>query len=201
MVFTRFSARSTTEDVIMCNDSSFLQCPQTLESIGWGMLLFGFLITVWKMGGFDKRRKKTTTGESNSKEAEKQLPSLPYPQPPSEIYEDASLKEHEPDTSTSIVADPFLVTDGFDNSPISRDNSFKQMTMPELALKWRKSVNHSTFDLPGPMVAQSSSKLQLDPIIKLHDHDDDDDDKKESTPYLRPASPPPAYVHSPHSKA
>ena len=52
------------------------------------LLVFGILF--WKAGCCGSKKQKddkTTDDESNLKEKEKQL-SLPYPQPPSEIYED-----------------------------------------------------------------------------------------------------------------
>ena len=82
--------------------------------------------------------------------------------------------------ATSTLVDPYLITNGFNNSLISQDDSFKRTAIPEPVLKWRESVvkNHSALDLPEPMVSK------LDPTggtttttgIRLHDDDDDDDD-------------------------
>lgn len=114
MTFTKFSIRDiiVSNDDEICNDSSAFQCPQVIESIGWGqscffvsflrttshfnitfkaVLLFAFVLLIWKLV-YDKRRKTQAANKSNSKEDHEQL-SLPYPQPPSELYEDVSTKE------------------------------------------------------------------------------------------------------------
>ena len=91
--------------------------------------------------------------------------------------------------ATSTLVDPYLITNGFNNSLISQDDSFKRTAIPEPVLKWRESVvkNHSALDLPEPMVSK------LDPTgtttttttgIRLHDDDDDDNKKLISCTYL-----------------
>jgi hypothetical protein len=81
--------------------------------------------------------------------------------------------------ATSTLVDPYLITNNFDNSLISKDDSFKRTTMPEPVLKRRESVNHhSALDLPEPtiMVAHHQPEPELpevnppvDPTIQLHD--------------------------------
>jgi hypothetical protein len=150
-------------------------------------VLIAFIILAWKVCCYNRRKK--TTGESNSKEDHHHPP---YPQPPSEIYE--ATKNLGPNSckwpprsiseflltnfisiATSTLVDPYLITNSFNNSLISQDDSFKRMEMPEPVLKWKESVNHSAFNLPMQKVAQP---FELDSTtIKLHD-----DDNKESIP-------------------
>ena len=130
MAFTRFSARDSTtisNGNLICNNPSILRCPQAIESLVLGqfllfprtftfltphtytqvVLLFGIIIFIWRMGCFNKRlgRKKTTTGESNSKEDHPL--SLPYPQPPSERYE--ATKELEPNNCKWHTAIQYMI--------------------------------------------------------------------------------------------
>ena len=72
--------------------------------------------------------------------------------------------------TSTLVVDPYLVTNNFDNSLISKDVSFKGMTIPAPVLKWRESVNHPSHS------AHQLPELKIDPTIQLHVNDDDDDD-------------------------
>jgi hypothetical protein len=173
--------------------SLFLAPHSTLTShIPQAALLLTIILLVWKVGCWNNLRNKTTTAndsESNSKKVH-QL-SLPYPHPPSEIYEATKTlgpnsrkcwPNHDPvyvnffytiSIATSTLVDPYLVTNNFNNSLISQDDSFKRMVMPEPVLKWRESVNHSAGYYPELMVAQPF-KVEPHPSIQLYD----DDDKK-----------------------